>query len=319
MSAPFTRDTATAPPSYRGRFAPSPTGPLHFGSLVAAVASYLDARVHQGEWLLRIEDVDKPRTVPGAADQILQTLQDFGFEWDGPVLWQSQRDDVYRQAIAELQQRGFVFPCACTRREIAAAGLTAIDGAPRYPGTCRYGLPLAYQNEKREARSIRFRVGGQPVILEDRCQGTIVSCLETDVGDFVLLRADGLFAYQLAVVVDDVAQGITDVVRGADLLDSTPRQIAIQRALGVVTPRYLHVPIAVDDQGHKLSKQTGANPVDASRPVTALHKVLEFLGQAPPQQLATVALCDVWAWAIDHWNPQALPRQSARPLSLQPD
>ena len=215
-----------------GRFAPSPSGPLHFGSMVAALGSCLSARAAGGRWLLRIEDVDTPRTVPGAADGILRTLEHFGFEWDGPVLYQSQRLAAYGAALEELKQAGLAYGCACSRKEIAdSATHAAIDGGLAYPGTCRKGLP-----DGRAARAWRLRVDNGEVAFIDRLQGRVVQHLEDDVGDFVLRRADGLFAYQLAVVVDDAAQGVTEVVRGADLADNTARQILLQRALGVPTP-----------------------------------------------------------------------------------
>ena len=228
---------SSAPIGYRGRFAPSPTGPLHFGSLVAAVGSYLDARAQGGEWLLRMEDVDTPRNVPGAAEHILATLEAFGFEWDGPVLWQSQRLAAYAEALAQLQAAGLAYGCACSRKEIAdsasqtaspattrATIQAAIDGGLIYPGTCRHGLPAG-----RSARAWRLRVNDEAIAFTDRVQGWAAQCLARDVGDFVLHRADGLFAYQLAVTVDDDFQGISDIVRGADLLASTPRQIWLRR------------------------------------------------------------------------------------------
>ncbi|MGB8302043.1 MAG: tRNA glutamyl-Q(34) synthetase GluQRS, partial [Azonexus sp.] len=220
------------PPSgYRGRFAPSPTGPLHFGSLVAAVGSYLDARSSGGEWLVRMEDVDTPRNVPGAADDILKTLEAYGFEWDGAVLWQSRRFDAYAAALERLRAAGMAYGCACSRKEIAdSAPRPAVDGGLAYPGTCRNGLPYG-----RAVRAWRLRVSDAETSFADRLQGRQAQNLERDVGDFVLLRADGLYAYQLAVAVDDEFQGISDVVRGADLIASTPRQIWLQRCLGYAT------------------------------------------------------------------------------------
>ncbi|MES1258494.1 MAG: tRNA glutamyl-Q(34) synthetase GluQRS, partial [Acidobacteriota bacterium] len=220
---------------YRGRFAPSPTGPLHFGSLVAAVASYLDARAQGGAWIVRMEDVDLPRCVPGSDRDILGTLEAFGFEWDGPVMYQSERAGAYREAFDKLVRDGMAYPCSCSRKEA---------GSPVYPGTCRAGVrdtnkPLAW----------RVRVDDRTVAFKDRWAGSRHQSLADDAGDFVILRADGLFAYQLAVVVDDAAQGITDVVRGADLLDATPRQIWLQRLLGYSEPRYLHVPVATNAAG----------------------------------------------------------------------
>ncbi|HSD41782.1 MAG TPA: tRNA glutamyl-Q(34) synthetase GluQRS, partial [Burkholderiales bacterium] len=213
---------SSSQPRYRGRFAPSPSGPLHFGSLVAALGSYLDARMHAGEWLVRMEDLDPPREAPGAADEILRTLESLGLEWDGGVMRQSTRSDAYRSALAQLDKTGATYPCACTRAEISDSAVGGTDGSLVYPGTCRNGLPAG-----RTRRATRVRVGEAVIDFEDAVRGPQRQPLADVVGDFVLLRADGLFAYQLAVVVDDAAQGITDVVRGADLLDSTPRQILL--------------------------------------------------------------------------------------------
>lgn len=293
--------------SYRGRFAPSPTGPLHFGSLAAAVGSCLEARAAGGEWLLRIEDIDEPRTVRGAADAILHTLERLGFAWDGEVEWQSRRKAHYLAAFEGLRLAGAVFACACSRREIADSSLGA-DGAPRYPGTCRDGLP-----QGRAARAWRLRVEPGAVCFEDFLQGRICQDVAADVGDFVVLRADGCFAYQLAVVVDDAAQGVTHVVRGADLIDSTPRQICLQRRLGLPQPAYLHLPAAVNEAGEKLSKQTRARPLDGPRPQAALIDALRFLGQAPPAELAEAGLDELWRWAIAHWDRNTLPRCRSAP------
>ncbi len=277
---------------YVGRFAPSPTGPLHFGSLVAALASWLDARAVRGRWLLRIEDLDAPRQQPGAADQILRALERMGLTWDGPVAYQSPRSTLYDSAAHEL--KGQTYWCGCTRREIADSSLgLAADGAQIYPGTCRSGMP-----EGKIARALRVRASGS-VEFDDRVQGPQLQSLEREVGDFVLYRADGQFAYQLAVVVDDDAQGVTDVVRGADLLDSTARQIYLQRLLGYPTPRYLHVPVAVNAAGEKLSKQTGAQPIDPARPDRSIRDALVFLGQSPTADLGE---------AIATWDPSRIPR-----------
>lgn len=288
--------------SYRGRFAPSPTGPLHFGSLAAALGSCLDARAAGGEWLLRMEDVDEPRTVKGAADAILRTLEWLGFAWDGEVEYQSRRTAHYRAAFERLRLDGDVFACACSRREIADSSL-APDAAPRYPGTCRDGLPPG-----RQARAWRFRVEPGTVCFEDFLQGRICQEVAAEVGDFVVLRADGCFAYQLAAVVDDAAQGITHVVRGADLIDSTPRQVCLQRRLGLAQPAYLHLPAAVNAAGEKLSKQTRARPVDELRPQVALVSALAFLGQQPPAGLAEAGLDELWRWAMANWDRARLPR-----------
>jgi glutamyl-Q tRNA(Asp) synthetase len=289
---------------YRGRFAPSPSGPLHFGSLVAAVGSYLDARTQGGEWLLRMEDVDTPRNVPGAADGILNTLEIFGFEWDGPVLCQSSRFDAYAEALERLQRAGLVYGCTCSRREIAdSATRPAVDGGLAYPGTCRGGLPPG-----REARAWRLRVSDDEIAFDDRLQGRVAQHLESDVGDFVLRRADGLFAYQLAVAVDDDFQQISQVVRGADLLASTPRQIWLQHSLGFATPAYAHLPVAANAAGEKLSKQTLAPALATGQAAALLVQALVFLGQAAPAGLARAPVAEVWAWAREHWSFAAIPR-----------
>jgi glutamyl-Q tRNA(Asp) synthetase len=276
---------------YVGRFAPSPTGPLHFGSLVAATASWLDARAARGHWLLRIEDLDSPRTQPGAADDILRSLERLGLTWDGPVLYQSLRGARYEAALHRLRPN--TYWCACTRREIADSALgLAADGAQIYPGTCRGGLPAG-----KPARALRVRAW-QSASFVDRVQGEREQNLQREVGDFVLYRADGQVAYQLAVVVDDAGQGVTDVVRGADLLDSTTRQIHLQRLLGYPVPRYLHVPVAVNAAGEKLSKQTGAPAVDASRRDELLARVLAFLGQRITTDLDE---------AVADWDPGRIP------------
>ncbi len=281
---------------YAGRFAPSPTGPLHFGSLVAALASWLDARAAGGRWLVRIEDLDPPREQPGAAAALLGTLEGLGLYWDGPVEYQSRRPGLYRQALERLKPH--TYWCGCTRREIADSALgLAADGAQIYPGTCRGGLAAG-----RTARALRVRVGSEVVRFADRVLGPQQRNLEAEVGDFVLYRADGLFAYQLAVVVDDAEQGITDVVRGADLLDSTARQIALQRLLGYPQPRYLHVPAVVTAAGEKLSKQTGAAPIDLARRHLELRRALAYLGQPPAADLAE---------AVRNWNPALIPARRA--------
>jgi glutamyl-Q tRNA(Asp) synthetase len=255
--------------SYIGRFAPSPTGPLHAGSLVAALASYLDARAHQGRWLIRIEDIDETRTIAGAADDIIHTLAALGMQSDETIFWQSQRKTRYEAAFLELGNK--VYPCACSRKEIADSRVSlSSDGAAIYPGTCRTGLA-----EGRIARAWRLRVPNTGDTLDeiefnDRWQGLVRESLSASVGDFVLRRADGFWAYQLAVVIDDADQEITHVVRGADLLESTARQIYLQRLLNKKTPQYLHVPVITNDRGEKLSKQTGAQALDSSQPVSTL-------------------------------------------------
>lgn len=293
--------------AYVGRFAPSPSGPLHFGSLVAAAASWFDARAAGGRWLLRIDDVDTLRCVPGAAEDILRTLERFGFAWDDTPVWQSQRLDAYRAAFERLREAGQLFPCACSRKELADSAM-APDGSRVYPGTCREGLPPG-----RAARAWRVRVSSS-LEFNDAVQGPQCEDLARDVGDFVVLRADGLFAYQLAVVVDDADAGVTDIVRGADLLASTSRQIVLQRRLGLTTPRYAHVPVVLDAAGDKLSKQTLARPVDRLPPSAALHAALAFLGQCPPAELARASLAQIHAWGIAHWRLAAVPRAPSGPL-----
>ena len=286
--------------TYRGRFAPSPTGPLHFGSLVAAVGSYLEAKIHNGAWLVRMEDLDTPRCVPGAADDILRTLEAFGLHWDEDVIYQSRRTTAYEEALHQLQRLSAVYPCACTRKEIADSALHGIDGQI-YPGTCRNGIPAG-----REGRAWRVLTDSRPIEFDDTLQGFISQHLEHEIGDFVVKRADGLFAYQLAVVVDDAFQKITHVVRGADLLTSTPRQIYLQQLLGFPTPLYMHLPLAVNARGEKLSKQTMAAPVDAHKPQAALWHALTFLRQAPPAELVGADLKTLWSWATENWNSEKL-------------
>lgn len=292
-----------ASPPYRGRFAPSPTGPLHFGSLVAAVGSYLEARSRGGEWLLRIEDIDAPRTVPGAADGVLRTLEAFGFEWDGEVVVQSRRHDLYHAALMRLQLAGDVYPCACSRSEISAATTRkSVDGGLLYPGTCRAGLAAS-----KAARAWRMRVPDLEFRFVDGVQGDAQQNLARDVGDFVLFRADGQFAYQLAVVVDDALQGINAVVRGVDLLDSTARQMWLQERLGLPTPTYAHLPVVVNAAGEKLSKQTQAAAIDPSAGIAALIAALRFLGHPAPAELAGAPLAELWDWATRHWSLAKVP------------
>ncbi|RJG11413.1 tRNA glutamyl-Q(34) synthetase GluQRS [Massilia cavernae] len=286
---------------YVGRFAPSPTGPLHAGSLVAAVASYLDARAHHGTWLVRIEDIDEGRTVPGAAEGILHLLATLGMHPDGEVVWQSARKQLYQEAADKIAAH--TYPCGCNRREIADSRLgLAPDGSAIYPGTCRHGLAPG-----RTARSLRVRVpdagaDGETVSFTDRFAGTVTQHLATESGDFVLKRADGFWAYQLAVVVDDAEQGVTDVVRGTDLIDSTPRQIYLQRLLGVPTPRYLHVPVVRNELGEKLSKQTGAvavAPGDAQAALAELQRAAGFLGL---DVAGAASISEFWQKAVPAWS-----------------
>jgi len=288
---------------YRGRFAPSPTGPLHFGSLIAAVGSYLEARRNRGEWLLRMEDLDRPREERGAADAILRILDAYGFAWDGPVMRQSERSGAYAAALSQLQRGGSVFPCACSRREISDSMLGAAS-EPVYPGTCRDGIAPG-----RTGRAVRVRVDDAVISFDDRFQGGVEQDLAREVGDFVVKRADSLFAYQLAVVVDDFEQGITEVVRGSDLLASTPRQILLQQRLGYPTPRYGHLPVALNRSGEKLSKQTLAAPLNEAAAPLQLARALAFLGQEPPR---SGDLVDIWGWARANWRPGNIPRQRTR-------
>ena len=291
---------------YVGRFAPSPSGRLHAGSLVAAVASYLDAKAHHGKWLLRIEDVDEGRIAAGAAESMLALLPQLGMQWDGDVVWQSRRKHLYQAAYERLGSH--TYPCGCNRREIADSRLgTAPDGAAIYPGTCRHGLP-----EGRTMRSLRVRVpdaaaNADEIAFEDRIAGRVVQHLAGDSGDFVLKRADGFWAYQLAVVVDDAEQGVTDIVRGADLLDSTPRQIYLQRLLGVPTPRYLHVPVVRNANGEKLSKQTGALAIAPACEAEALAVLLQAGASLELDILHTDSLHAFWQAAIPAWARRYCP------------
>jgi len=290
-----------------GRFAPSPTGPLHFGSLLAALASYLEAKTKQGKWLVRMEDLDKPREVKGAASHILRTLEQFGFEWDGEVVYQSQRSELYQEALTQLEKKSLIYHCKCSRKEIADSysqmpAHHGIDGLV-YPGTCRH------LNITKMPFSSRIKVNDCPISFNDAVQGAITQNLATQLGDFVLKRADGLFAYQLAVVVDDQAQGVTQIVRGADLLDSTPRQIYLQQQLSYPTPSYAHIPIASNMAGEKLSKQTLAPAITSEQASSWLIKALDFLGQTPPTTLASSSHMEILNWAKAHWQLAKVPKQ----------
>jgi glutamyl-Q tRNA(Asp) synthetase len=283
---------------YRGRFAPSPTGPLHAGSLVAALASWLDARAQGGRWLVRIEDVDRPRCVPGAGEEILRQLATCGLLPDEPPQWQSQREALYQTALDKLVAQGHAYPCACSRKDIALALRARGQDRPRhgelvYPGTCRAGL------HGKPARAWRLQVPEGVVPWTDRRVGVHLQDVAREVGDFVLKRADGLYAYQLAVVVDDADQGITHVVRGEDLVENTPRQILLQRALGVTTPSYLHAPLVLGDNGEKLSKQNGAAPLELGDPHAAVVQAAQVLGIALPAQ---GSLADALAQATRTWG-----------------
>jgi glutamyl-Q tRNA(Asp) synthetase len=278
---------------YVGRFAPSPTGDLHFGSLVAAVGSYLQARKKGGKWLVRVEDIDPPREVPGSAKRILRDLARLGMVPDEPVLFQASRLRAYTEACQALLLSGHAFFCACSRKQLPASGI--------YPGTCRDST-----TEETIGMSVRVRVNDEPVRFTDLVMGGLEQRLGQEIGDFVIRRADGLPAYQLAVVLDDAHQGVTEVVRGADLLDSTPRQVYLQRLLGLPTPDYVHLPVVVTVEGEKLSKRLQSDPVRRSEPAEALREALDFLRQAPPRGLQ---LDRLWQWAIAHWDTDLIPRE----------
>lgn len=288
-------------PGYIGRFAPSPTGPLHMGSLVAALASYLDAHSSNGKWLLRMEDLDPPRESQEAADAILFALDALGLHWDGPVLYQSQRYPAYEEAIADLKHRNLVFACDCTRQDIQQAGGV-------YPGTCRNR-----QLDSSSDTALRCLVADTDITFEDSLQGLQCQQLVNEVGDFVIRRKDGLYAYQLAVVVDDGYQQVSHIVRGIDLMDSTPRQIYLQQLLGLPQPAYTHIPVIVNHQGQKLSKQHKASPIDPAKPVTLLLQALDYLQQAPDPALADATPADILTWACLHWRPAALIQKTELP------
>ncbi|MEW5967124.1 MAG: tRNA glutamyl-Q(34) synthetase GluQRS [Pseudomonadota bacterium] len=290
------------PVPYVGRFAPSPTGPLHFGSLVAAVASWLDARAAGGRWRVRMEDLDRPRCDAASADTILRQLEAYALHWDGTVRVQSQRDDVYAAALDALNAQEAVYPCACTRSQLADAPRNP-EGEIVYPGTCRNGLPPGAV-----ARAWRVRVPDVSTHFEDRIHGRLEQNLAHDVGDFIVKRADGLFAYQLAVVVDDADQAITHVVRGADLLWNTPRQIYLQSLLGLPTPVYAHVPLVTNAAGQKLSKQTLAPALPEAGRGAVLADALAVLGHPPPPDLVGAGPAELLAWANAHWRIENVPR-----------
>jgi len=299
--------------SYIGRFAPSPTGPLHLGSLVAAVGSWLRARQMGGQWLVRMEDLDPPREMPGAADDILRTLEAHALEWDSDVLYQHDRDEAYRQALDRLIASGHAYCCHCSRKAIAAAGKRGPYGLI-YPGTCRHGASDATDKPP----AWRVITHDKPIGFDDLRRGHYSQRLESEVGDFVVKRADGYWAYQLAVVVDDAFQGITEVVRGEDLLDNTPRQIHLQRLLGLPTPGYLHLPLVTNEHGQKLSKQTFAKPLDPQRAAANLLDALRHLGIVLPRTLVAATPAEVLAIASEQvgqpewdWRNAALPRVPA--------
>jgi glutamyl-Q tRNA(Asp) synthetase len=284
----------TTPP-YIGRFAPTPSGYLHFGSLVAALASWLDARAAGGRWLVRMEDLDPPREVAGAQAAILQTLDSYGLHWDGEVVYQSLRHAAYQQVIDRLLAQGLAYACTCSRKQ-----LEPYQGI--YPGTCRNA------GHTSEDAAIRVRVPELLYRFEDRVQGAYSQHLGRESGDFVIRRRDGLYAYQLAVVLDDAWQGVTDIVRGADLLDSTPRHLYLQELLGLPQPRYLHVPLIIQPDGNKLGKSYRSPPLDPDQAAPLLVRALRALGQAPEADLADGSVQDVLGWGVAHWNSDAIPR-----------
>ena len=293
---------APEPTQYVGRFAPSPTGPLHFGSLLAAVASYVQAKSRSGWWLLRVEDIDPPRQQEGAIEEILTALERYGFEWDGPVTYQSENAARHHQVVAELRAAGLAYPCSCSRRDLATAKQGPLGAI--YPGTCRTGC-------QGDECAVRLRTNDAPIEFVDVLQGTQCQRLESESGDFVIRRRDGLIAYHLAVVIDDFDQGISEIIRGIDLLDSTPRQIHLQRLLDYRTPAYLHIPVAENAEGQKLSKLTGAPAIPLEKINRTLVTAVKALGQQPPPELAMSSLDEIWIWSIKHWRPTVLADQAA--------
>ncbi|MCK5396028.1 MAG: tRNA glutamyl-Q(34) synthetase GluQRS, partial [Gammaproteobacteria bacterium] len=283
------------------RFAPSPTGPVHYGTLVAAVGSYLQAKKNNGEWLIRMEDVDTLRKVDGADNGILRTLESFGFEWNGEVLYQTKQIEYYEQALEKLISQSMVFPCLCSRKQLSKTD------SKLYPGTCR-------QRSLSEKKEHALRILSQDIDIKfnDAVMGSHSQNIEQQCGDFIIKRRDGLFAYQLAVVVDDAMQDITEVVRGTDLLDSTPRQIYLQQLLNYSTPVYCHLPLAIDNFGNKISKSEGAPKVDIKNKEKLLIKTLNFLGQQPPDDLVESHIDDIWLWAIKHWEIKRIPKVEKR-------
>ena len=285
----------TPAPAYTGRFAPTPSGYLHFGSLLAALASWLDARHVGGRWLLRMEDLDPPREMPGAQDAILRTLDSYGLHWDGPVLRQSERLPAYQACLEQLFRQGLAYACLCSRKTLEASrGI--------YPGTCRNAC------HDPAGAAIRLRVPELQYCFTDRVQGRFCQHLGRELGDFVIRRRDGLYAYQLAVVLDDAWQGVSDVVRGADLLDNTPRQLYLQELLGLPSPRYLHVPLIIQPDGHKLGKRYRSPPLSPEQASPLLLRALRALGQQPPADLQGATPGEILAWAKLHWDASAIPR-----------
>lgn len=287
---------------YIGRFAPSPTGPLHFGSLVTALASYCDAKANGGLWLLRIEDVDLPRTVNGAAKLIIDTLSAYGFDWDQDIVYQSARNALYAENLAKLKSLNLAYPCTCSRKEITEATSSIGEEGPIYPKTC-----LSHALKQNTATAWRVKTDNQLIHFHDAIQGIMTQNMAKSIGDFVVLRADQLYAYQLAVVTDDALQGVTHIVRGADLLSSTPRQIYLQQLLGFKTPDYAHIPLICNKNGEKLSKQTLAEPIDINNATKLLVQALAHLNQNPPSTLTNERSRKILLWAIEHWQPDQVP------------
>jgi len=291
--------------NYRGRFAPSPSGPLHKGSLVAAVASYLEAKKHNGQWLIRMEDVDESRNAKGAADEILRSLEAYGFEWDGEVFYQTQRKQAYSDALQQLNDQKLIYPCTCSRKDLKTlADSGQLKSGPLgyiYPGIC---IDKTFETNSTKNYSTRIKTTTTTISFEDSLQGNYSQQLDTESGDFIIQRRDGLFAYQLAVVVDDAFQNITHVVRGIDLIDSTPRQIYLQQCLNLPPLKYTHLPVILNSRGEKLSKQTGAEGIGTTANIPLILECLDFLGQTPPAELKTETLPTVWEWARTHWQLQ---------------
>lgn len=307
MSQPTDQDKPLSSRPYCGRFAPSPTGPLHFGSLLAALASYLEARTQHGTWLVRMEDVDELRNIKGADDHILFTLEAFGFEWDAEVLYQTRRKQAYAEALQQLQDQGLVYRCVCSRRDLRESAKQGPFGLI-YPGTCRHR-----KHPPHREHALRVETRDRHIAFEDAIMGNHGHNPGRDLGDFIIRRRDGLFAYQLAVVVDDEFQHISDVVRGYDLLDSTPRQIYLQQCLDYAPVRYAHLPLAVDATGDKLSKQTHAPPLDKKHRVQQLVSAMAFLGQRPEPGLQHASLTTFWQWARENWHISRVPAKAQIP------
>ena len=293
--------------TYRGRFAPSPTGPLHFGSLIAATGSYLQAKHQHGEWFIRIDDIDPPREQKGAAEDILRVLEAFGFEWDSEVLYQSNRLKRYQEALEQLSEENKAYPCSCSRKTILQkTGQFKGQGDIIYPGFCRDGM---IEKADMTNHSIRLRCHEEPIYFHDPIQGQQKASFEKHIGDFILQRRDKLFSYHLASGIDDTEQQITEVVRGTDLLNCTPCQIHVQQALNLPSPHYCHLPVVVNKNGQKLSKQSYATPIDVKDSAVLLYKTLKFLGQMPPIELVKADQKEIWKWAKTHWRLDLVPKQ----------